>query len=63
MAPGLAYPSPSETYMEHLSRPGEELVYDDVGLVTHDLLRTPSKADLERVAYWQPERALTRITR
>lgn len=43
--------------MEHLSRPGEEVVYDDAGLVTQDPLRAHSKTGLERVAYWQPERA------
>jgi hypothetical protein len=42
--------------MEHLSHPGEKISYNDKGLVDADPLREPSKAGLERVAYWQPER-------
>lgn len=42
--------------MEHLSHPGEEIPYDEQGLVKQDPLRAPSQNGLERVAYWQPER-------
>lgn len=46
--------------MEHLSHPGENITYNDKGLVDADhpsREREPSKAaGLERVAYWQPER-------
>ncbi|KAJ5190431.1 uncharacterized protein N7498_009416 [Penicillium cinerascens] len=54
-APGPPYSSSSSAYMEHLSHPGEEIPYDN-GLVKHEPLRGPSKAGLERVAYFQPER-------
>ncbi|KAJ5454558.1 uncharacterized protein N7458_005514 [Penicillium daleae] len=59
LAPGPPYPSPSEAYMEHLSHPGEKVSYNDKGLVNSDPLREPSKAGLERVAHWQPERTHT----
>ena len=55
-APGPPYPSSSEAYMEHLSHPGEDIPYGDNGLVKQDPLRAPSKAGLERVAHWQPDR-------
>ncbi|KAJ5391361.1 hypothetical protein N7509_006851 [Penicillium cosmopolitanum] len=55
-APGPPFPSSSEAYMEHLSHPGEDIPYNDQGLIKQDPLRAPSKAGLERVAYWQPER-------
>ena len=42
--------------MEHLSHPGEDIPYDEKGLIKQDPLRAPSKAGLERVAFWQPER-------
>ncbi|KAJ5679661.1 TPMT family [Penicillium macrosclerotiorum] len=56
LAAGPPYASPSEAYVEHLSHPGEEITYNDKGLVKQDPLRAPSKNGLERVAYWQPER-------
>ncbi|CAG7965427.1 unnamed protein product [Penicillium nalgiovense] len=59
LAPGPPFASPSEAYMEHLSHPGEKISYNDKGLVDTDPLREPSKAGLERVAYWQPERTHT----
>ncbi|OQE24277.1 hypothetical protein PENSTE_c007G02202 [Penicillium steckii] len=55
-AAGPPYPSSSEAYMEHLSHPGEDIPYNEQGLIKQDPLRAPSKAGLERVAYWQPER-------
>lgn len=42
--------------MAHLSHPGEEISYDAKGGVQQNPLREPSKAGLERVAYWQPQR-------
>lgn len=42
--------------MEHLSHPGEEVPYDAKGVVQQNPLQGPSKAGLERVAYWQPDR-------
>ncbi|KAE8133582.1 S-adenosyl-L-methionine-dependent methyltransferase [Aspergillus pseudotamarii] len=59
LAPGPPFASPSEAYMEHLSRPGEKISYNDKGLVNADPLREPSKGGLERVAHWQPERTHT----
>ncbi|KAJ5217155.1 hypothetical protein N7468_010163 [Penicillium chermesinum] len=53
---GPPWASPSEAYMEHLSHPGEEVHYNDQGLVKENPLQPPSKAGLERVAFWQPER-------
>lgn len=53
---GPPYASSSEAYVAHLSHPGEEVPYDASGIVKHEPLRAPSKAGLERVAYWQPER-------
>lgn len=41
--------------MEHLSHPGEDIVYEDSGQVRMDPLREPSENGLERVAHWQPE--------
>ncbi|KAJ5206170.1 TPMT family [Penicillium cf. griseofulvum] len=55
-AAGPPFASPSEAYMAHLSHPGEEVPYDAKGVVKHEPLRAPSKAGLERVAYWTPER-------
>ncbi|KAJ5456039.1 uncharacterized protein N7458_004303, partial [Penicillium daleae] len=59
LAPGPLFASPSEAYIEHLSHPGEKISYNDNGLVDADPLREPSKAGLERVAYWQLERTYT----
>lgn len=42
--------------MEHLSHPGEDVPYDDQGVVKQNPLQPPSKAGLERVTIWQPER-------
>ncbi|KAJ5082822.1 hypothetical protein N7532_011865 [Penicillium argentinense] len=55
-AAGPPYAAPSETYVEHLSHPGENIPYNDQGIIKQDPLRAPSKGGLERVAYWQPER-------
>ncbi|KAJ5823447.1 TPMT family [Penicillium robsamsonii] len=55
-ATGPPFASPSEAYVAHLSHPGEEVPYDAKGVVKHEPLRAPSKAGLERVAYWTPER-------
>ncbi|KXG53064.1 TPMT family [Penicillium griseofulvum] len=55
-AAGPPFASSSEAYMAHLSHPGEEVPYDAKGVVKHEPLRAPSKAGLERVAYWTPER-------
>ncbi|KAL6229921.1 hypothetical protein BDW75DRAFT_234828 [Aspergillus navahoensis] len=41
------------------AHPGEKISYNNKGLVDADLLREPSKAGLERVVYWQPERTHT----
>ncbi|KAJ5380028.1 uncharacterized protein N7496_002456 [Penicillium cataractarum] len=59
LAGGPPYASPSEAYVEHLSHPGEKISYNAKGLVNADPLREPSKAGLERVAHWQPERTHT----
>ncbi|KAF7714980.1 Thiopurine S-methyltransferase family protein [Penicillium ucsense] len=59
LAPGPPYASPSEAYVEHLSHPGEKIVYNDKGVVKADPLREPSQVGLERVAHWQPARTHT----
>lgn len=53
---GPPFGSSSEAYLEHLSHPGEDIPYDDKGLVKGDPLREPSQNGLERVLYWQPTR-------
>ncbi|KAJ5995532.1 hypothetical protein N7481_002509 [Penicillium waksmanii] len=53
-----------DTWLKEIGVPrnGFDIIYDytisynDKGLVNADPLREPSKAGLERVAYWQPER-------
>ncbi|KAL4974160.1 S-adenosyl-L-methionine-dependent methyltransferase [Aspergillus desertorum] len=54
LQPGPPYSSPSEAYMEHLSRPGEDIEYDTKGRCRSDPLRQPSELGLDRVAHWQP---------
>ncbi|KAK2768648.1 hypothetical protein FQN54_000504 [Arachnomyces sp. PD_36] len=54
-ASGPPFASPPEVYMEHLSHPGEDIVYGDNGKVRMDPLREPSEKGLERVVHWQPE--------
>ncbi|ODH26282.1 hypothetical protein ACO22_04703 [Paracoccidioides brasiliensis] len=54
-AMGPPFASPPAAYMEHLSHPGEDVVYEN-GYVKSDPLRGASPNGLERVAHWQPER-------
>lgn len=45
-----------ETYIQHLSRPGEEVPYDEQGFVKDDADGKPNDKALERVAHWKAER-------
>ncbi|KAL8676800.1 MAG: hypothetical protein Q9186_006707 [Xanthomendoza sp. 1 TL-2023] len=45
-----------QTYVEHLSHPGEELPYDETGHVQVGSQGRPKPASLERLHHWQPER-------
>lgn len=42
--------------MEHLSHPGEDVPYNNEGVIKPNPLQPPGRAGLERVAIWQPER-------
>jgi hypothetical protein len=54
-AGGPPFGSPSKAYMAHLSRPGEELPYDDQGEPKFNVLDPEiGEGALERVGYWQP---------
>lgn len=44
-----------ETYVEHLSHPGENVPYNNQGHAEEGALRDPGPGALERVAHWQPE--------
>lgn len=56
LSSGPPFSSSSEAYLEHLSHPGEDIPYDDKGLVQADPLREPSPNGLERVLFWEPAR-------
>ncbi|KAL8720856.1 MAG: hypothetical protein Q9225_002335 [Loekoesia sp. 1 TL-2023] len=45
-----------QTYVEHLSHPGEEVPYDEAGQVEVRSQSQPSSGSLERIDHWQPER-------
>ncbi len=42
--------------MEHLSHPGEQVPYDEQGLVQTKALDGTTKEALVRIAHWQPKR-------
>lgn len=45
-----------QTYIEHLSHPGEELPYDEAGHVKVGGSNKLNPASLERIEHWQPVR-------
>lgn len=45
-----------QTYVEHLSHPGEELAYDENGHVKVRSQGQPTSGSLERLDHWQPAR-------
>lgn len=47
-----------DTYVAHLSKPGEEIPYNDQGFVEDIDEENPERSSkgLVRVAHWQPER-------
>lgn len=53
---GPPYGLTSQTYVEHLSHPGEEIPYDESGHIVAGARGQPSAKGLERVDHWQPER-------
>lgn len=53
---GPPYGLPPKVYLGHLSRPGEQLPYDEDDNLLEDEIKGPSSTGLERVAHWQPER-------
>ena len=52
---GPPYGLPSEVYMAHLTRPGEELIYEE-GLPRKDDYSERNSRGLQRIGHWQPER-------
>ncbi|KAL8985753.1 MAG: hypothetical protein Q9177_004355 [Variospora cf. flavescens] len=53
---GPPYGLTPQTYVEHLSHPGEDVPYDDSGHVKAGGLSQSSPQGLERLDHWQPER-------
>jgi len=51
---GPPFASPSAAYMEHLSHPGEDVVYDAEGNIKANPLVPASPGGLERVAHYTP---------
>ncbi|KAI4144825.1 MAG: hypothetical protein L6R39_004028 [Caloplaca ligustica] len=45
-----------QTYIEHLSHPGEEIPYDESGHVVVGTRGQPTPGSLTRIDHWQPER-------
>lgn len=45
-----------ETYVEHLTHPGETLSYNEKGHVENSVPGKVSSMALVRIAHWQPER-------
>jgi hypothetical protein len=53
---GPPFGSPPETYVAHLSRPGQEIPYDEQGRVQADVADGAAHDALVRVAHWPPKR-------
>jgi hypothetical protein len=53
---GPPWALPPKVYLSHLSRPGEELPYDEDQGLLESKLGEPSKTGLKRVAHFQPKR-------
>lgn len=45
-----------QTYLEHLSRPGEKLPYGESGHVQEESSGSPTSDSMERLQHWQPQR-------
>lgn len=46
----------AEAYAAHLSHPGEDLAYDESGLVASSVPKTPSPSALDRLGRFKPTR-------
>jgi hypothetical protein len=53
---GPPFGSPPEAYMAHLSQPGREIPYDELGCVQGNGADGAVKDALVRTAHWQPKR-------
>ncbi len=54
---GPPYALPPPVYLEHLTRPGKELPYDEEsGHIKEESSDSISPAALKRIAHWQPAR-------
>ncbi|KAL8732207.1 MAG: hypothetical protein Q9166_002955 [cf. Caloplaca sp. 2 TL-2023] len=53
---GPPYGLTPQTYLEHLSHPGEKLPYDETGHVIVGSQDQPKLESLERLDHWEPER-------
>ena len=53
---GPPFALPPEVYEAHLSRPGEELPYDEKGRVETSKVRGVNEKGLEKFVHFQPER-------
>ena len=56
LAAGPPFAVPSDVYVGHLGRPGEQLEYDERGLIRLDGENSVKPGGLERIAHWQAER-------
>ena len=57
LAGGPPFPVSPDVYVGHLGRPGEDLHYDEKGLIQFDRDDCPKSGGLERIAHWQPARS------
>ena len=46
-----------ETYVEHLSHPGENVPYNENGHAKENVLEKANPEALERISHWQPKRS------
>ena len=53
---GPPWALPPKIYVAHLSRPGQEVPYEEDGGLLEDELEPPSKAGLGRIEHFQPKR-------
>ena len=53
---GPPFALPSAVYWQHLSRPGEDVPYDEKGYVVEQALSGTNEQALVRIAHWKPER-------
>jgi len=53
---GPPWALPPKIYLAHLSRPGQDLPYDEKGYLEEDKLGPVADNGLERIAHFKPER-------